>query len=125
MTPNSTPVRRAGSISKSCSPSSTSGLRPAPRKIYHTLQGLRTVAGYVATVADLYTSQQLLAREFFSALTIRTLVQQPILAHPLRSRAAWHQARAPRLGEHNVEVYCDRLGYTREDLAHLRGAGVI
>ena len=55
-------------------------------EIYHTLQGLRTVAGYVATVADLYTSQQLLAREFFSsALTIRTLVRQPILAHPLRS----------------------------------------
>ena len=56
-------------------------------EIYHTLQGLRTVAGYVATVADLYTSQQLLARAFFSVLTIRTLVQQPILAHPLRSKA--------------------------------------
>ncbi len=33
--------------------------------------------------------------------------------------------RAPMLGEHNVEVYCDQLGYTREDLVRLREAGVI
>lgn len=33
--------------------------------------------------------------------------------------------RIPQLGEHNEEVYCGRLGYTPEDLAGWREAGVI
>jgi len=32
---------------------------------------------------------------------------------------------APLLGEHNEEIYCRRLGYSREDLVALRRAGVI
>jgi crotonobetainyl-CoA:carnitine CoA-transferase CaiB-like acyl-CoA transferase len=95
-------------------------------EIYHTLQGLRTVAGYVATVADLCTSQQLLAREFFQCIDHPDAGMATYPGAPFTIRgAAWQHARAPRLGEHNVEVYCDRLGYTREDLAHWRGAGVI
>lgn len=95
-------------------------------EIYHTLQGLRTVAGYVATVADLCTSPQLLAREFFQRLDHPDAGTATYPGAPFTIQgAAWHHARAPRLGEHNVEVYCDRLGYTREDLAHLRSAGVI
>ena len=95
-------------------------------EIYHTFQGLRTVAGYVATVADLCTSQQLLAREFFQCIDHPDAGKATYPGAPFTIQgAAWHHARAPRLGEHNVEVYCDRLGYTREDLAHLCGAGVI
>ena len=33
--------------------------------------------------------------------------------------------RAPLLGEHNKEVYCDRLGFSKEDLVRLRQQGVI
>jgi len=32
---------------------------------------------------------------------------------------------APLLGEDNERVYCDELGYSKEDLAVLRTAGVI
>ena len=32
---------------------------------------------------------------------------------------------APTLGQHNIEVYCDMLGYSRHDLVRLRNAGVI
>jgi crotonobetainyl-CoA:carnitine CoA-transferase CaiB-like acyl-CoA transferase len=32
---------------------------------------------------------------------------------------------APRLGEHNVEIYCERLGLTREELGRLRAARVV
>jgi len=32
---------------------------------------------------------------------------------------------APTLGQHNEEVYCQRLGYTRQDLADLRMGGAI
>ena len=95
-------------------------------EIYHTLQGLRTVAGYVATVADLETSQQLLAREFFQRLDhpnagTATYPGAPFTIHG----TSWQHVRAPLLGEHNEAIYCGRLGYTREDLAHLRGMGVI
>ena len=33
--------------------------------------------------------------------------------------------RAPLLGEHNEEVYCGRLGFSKEDLVRLRQQGVI
>jgi crotonobetainyl-CoA:carnitine CoA-transferase CaiB-like acyl-CoA transferase len=32
---------------------------------------------------------------------------------------------APRLGEHNAEVFCDIAGYARDDLQILSGTGVI
>lgn len=32
---------------------------------------------------------------------------------------------APLLGQHNVEIYCDRLGYTKQNLVDLRRTGII
>ncbi len=40
--------------------------------------------------------------------------------NPMRNTRA-----APRLGEHNAEIYCDRLGLTRETLGQLRAARII
>ena len=37
----------------------------------------------------------------------------------------WRPGRAPLLGEHNREVYCDRLGYSSADLVRLRQQGAI
>lgn len=34
-------------------------------------------------------------------------------------------APAPCLGQHNVEVYCQQLGYTREELTRLRALGIV
>ena len=46
---------------------------------------------------------------------------------PIRMGEAPWQVRmpAPTLGQHNIEVYCDLLGYTRADLVRLRETGVI
>lgn len=95
-------------------------------ELYHALQGLSTVAGYVATIADLQTSRQLLAREFFR------VIEHPVAGATIYPGALftiqgvpWQHGRAPLLGEHNVEMYCGRLGYTPDDLAHLRGLGII
>jgi crotonobetainyl-CoA:carnitine CoA-transferase CaiB-like acyl-CoA transferase len=95
-------------------------------EIYHTLQALQSVAGYVATVADLLSSGQLQARAFFQALDHPCTGAAPYPGAPFTMQGdAWYHARAPRLGEHNAEVYGKRLGYTGEELAHLRGVGVI
>jgi len=41
------------------------------------------------------------------------------------SETEWKAGRAPLLGEHNREVYCDRLGYSAEELVRMREQGVI
>jgi CoA:oxalate CoA-transferase len=94
--------------------------------VYHTLQELQSVAGYVATVEDLCKSQQLLSRDFFQPIDHPCVGQAMYPGAPFTMRGeAWQHARAPLLGEHNAEIYGNRLGYTGEDMAQLRGLGVI
>ncbi|NJM97120.1 MAG: hypothetical protein HC800_08000 [Phormidesmis sp. RL_2_1] len=83
--------------------------------------------GYLATLAEVFDSPQHEAREFF----------KPTAAHPEvgtlttcnapfhSSQAGWRTGRAPLLGEHNTEIYGDRLGYTAEAIAQLQQEGVI
>ena len=95
-------------------------------EIYHTLQALQSVAGYVATVPDLLSSAQLQERQFFQTLDHPCTGAAQYPGAPLRIHGVtWQHDRAPCLGEHNREIYCDRLGYTAEALAHLYGGGVI
>jgi crotonobetainyl-CoA:carnitine CoA-transferase CaiB-like acyl-CoA transferase len=42
-----------------------------------------------------------------------------------RERDATAAATAPLLGEHNIEVYVDRLGYSKQELAAMRAQAVI
>jgi formyl-CoA transferase len=95
-------------------------------EIYHLFQELRSVAGYVATVDDLITSRQLVARQFFQTID-----------HPYAGKAlypgapfciqgdTWRHARAPLLGEQSVEIYGGRLGLSSAELGRLHGAGII
>ncbi|MGE3536000.1 MAG: CaiB/BaiF CoA transferase family protein [Candidatus Tectimicrobiota bacterium] len=95
-------------------------------ELYHALQGLSSVAGYVATVADLQTSRQLLAREFFRVIEHPVAGPATYPGAPFHMEGVdWQHGRAPLLGEHNVEIYCGRLGYSHDDLAYLRGLGII
>jgi CoA:oxalate CoA-transferase len=95
-------------------------------EIYHLLQELRSVAGYVANVDDLFTSRQLTARQFFQE------IDHPVAGRALYPSAPfgiegerWRQARAPLLGEHTMHIYGGRLGLSPAELGRLRGAGII
>jgi crotonobetainyl-CoA:carnitine CoA-transferase CaiB-like acyl-CoA transferase len=95
-------------------------------EIYHLLQELRSVAGYVATVEDLFTSRQLVARQFFRAMEHPVAGTALYPGAPFRVQdETWRQARAPLLGEHTLEIYGGRLGLSSAELSRLRGAGVI
>jgi CoA:oxalate CoA-transferase len=95
-------------------------------EIYHLLQELRSVAGYVATVDDLLTSRQLVARQFFQAIDHPAAGKALYPGAPFTIEGdAWRHARAPLLGEHNAEIYGGRLGLSTAELARLRGAGTI
>jgi len=89
----------------------------------------RNMLGYpVADVEDIRRDEQLRARDFWGD------VETPWGAGRLRfpgSFALFDDVRpairrsAPRVGEHNVEVYGSELGLTTADLVALRGAGVL
>ena len=94
-------------------------------EIYHTLQALRTITGYVATVEDLLASQQFAYREFFRPVEDPVFGEVTHPGPPFRIKdEAWQLTRAPRLGEHNEEVLCGRLGYSREELSQIYNTSV-
>jgi CoA:oxalate CoA-transferase len=94
-------------------------------EIYHTLQGLRTISGYVATVEELVNSGQLKFREFFQELECPPQLVATYPGHPFRiDDQPMPHSPAPRLGEHNHEIYCGRLGMDQVDLDEMSLQGV-
>ena len=96
------------------------------KEFYHAGQSGGQNFGYVASPEDMLNSPQLRDRGYYVE------VDHPVagtLTYPgapyKMSAAPWQPGRAPLLGEHDEEVYCQRLGYTRQELVELSRAGVI
>ncbi|MBI4639320.1 MAG: CoA transferase, partial [Candidatus Tectomicrobia bacterium] len=81
----------------------------------------------VLTIGEAVEHHHHRAREFFVEVTHPKLGKILCPGAPFKmSETPWQvRQAAPLLGEHNVEVYTERLGYTREDLVRLRERGVI
>ena len=93
-------------------------------EIYHTLQALRTITGYVATVEDLLVAQQMVDREFFKPLADPMFGEVTHPGAPFRmDDDPWRLLPAPNLGDHNEEILGGRLGFSREDLSQLAPEG--
>jgi crotonobetainyl-CoA:carnitine CoA-transferase CaiB-like acyl-CoA transferase len=82
----------------------------------------------VATPQDILENPQLAARQYYQH------VNHPELGTPVTFLGPFVQASAtplqrrrfpPRLGEHNVEIYIDELGMSRQELAQLREVGAL
>lgn len=96
-------------------------------ELFHILQRNGVAAVPVATAEDLANSPQLQERGFFAEIDHPTAgkLTYPSAAYQF-SETPWAGVRpAPLLGQHNEAIYCDRLGYTKGDLADLRRAGII
>ncbi|HEX2173425.1 MAG TPA: CoA transferase, partial [Dehalococcoidia bacterium] len=98
----------------------------AKEDVYHLLQSMRSVAGYVADVGDLFRSKQYQAREFFRPVDHPATgpIDYPGPAFRIDDDA-WRQERAPLLGEQNDAVLHGELGLPKAELARLRAQGAI
>jgi CoA:oxalate CoA-transferase len=81
----------------------------------------------VRTVRDLVSDEQLAARDFFVEIDHPYTGKLKYPGAPYKlSATPWIVKRpAPLLGEHNEQIYCQMLGYTRQDLVKMRQAGVV
>jgi CoA:oxalate CoA-transferase len=96
-------------------------------EIYQQGQKLRVPIGAYYTPKDLLNSTHLKSRGFFAEIEHSELGRITCPTAPYRfSKTPWHAERpAPLLGEHNETVYHKRLGYSKEDLAMMKGLGII
>ena len=83
--------------------------------------------GIVQTPADLACCAQLEAREFYQEVEHPVIgkIKVPFRLWNMTEPPAQYRRPAPLLGQHNAEVYTQILGYTEEEVARLREAGVI
>jgi crotonobetainyl-CoA:carnitine CoA-transferase CaiB-like acyl-CoA transferase len=96
-------------------------------ELFHMLQAKGVAAVPVATAEDLAKSAQMVDRGFFVDIEHPEAgtVRHPAAAYHL-SETPWRPERAaPLLGEHNELILCQRLGFSREELARLAEAGII
>ncbi|MBF8267889.1 MAG: CoA transferase [Dehalococcoidia bacterium] len=81
----------------------------------------------VNTIEDAVNHPQYIERGFFVEMDHPEIGKFKAPGSPYSfSATPWHIERpAPMLGQHNREVICDRLGYSKEDLVKMRQLGVI
>jgi len=95
-------------------------------EIFKMCQDNRIPAAPVRTVKEVMEDPQLKARGFFIDVEHRGgRLKYPGACYQMGETPASIRRPAPRLGEHNEEIYCGRLGVPREELAALQKAGVI
>lgn len=86
----------------------------------------KVYAAPICTPGDVFKDPHFAFREYFAD------VEHSVTGHLLypgapgkMSETPWQTRPAPLLGQHNLEVLGERLGYDRDDLVGLRRAGVI
>ena len=81
----------------------------------------------VRTIEEVAHDPHLRSRDFFTEVDHPVAGKLPYPGSPFRlsSTPGRVGSPAPLLGQHNVDVYCDRLGLARQELVRLRMAGII
>jgi crotonobetainyl-CoA:carnitine CoA-transferase CaiB-like acyl-CoA transferase len=98
------------------------------REIYDQALKRRILLAPVSTAADIAADEQLKAREFFVSVPHPHLGRTLTFPGPFAKLSATLLTAprpAPRLGEHNAEVYGELLGLNQQALSKLNAAGVV
>ena len=96
-------------------------------ELFHKLQANGVAAVPVNTAEDLARAAQLQERGFFTEIDhpLAGTLKYPTVPYQF-DRTPWRAVRpVPLLGQHNELVYCERLGYSKQELSKLAVAGVI
>ncbi len=96
-------------------------------EIYYGTQANKCACGIVSTMEDLLKINLLRARDFFVRVFHPQAGEIAYPGAPFKlPETPWRiEHAAPLLGEHNEKVYCEWLGYTKQELLQLRRAGII
>ena len=83
--------------------------------------------GRVNTVPEAAADPQIQAREMIVDVEQPGIGRVPVTGIPVKLSETPGQidTHAPRLGEHNEEIYCGLLGYDQQELSRLKEEGVI
>lgn len=93
-------------------------------EIFHRAQAVGIPWGFVRRIDQVVNCPHLREQRFYRAVNLHgSAVEMP--RQPFYMDSPWKEGRAPGLGEHNVEIYCGCLGYSRADLVKLRSLNVI
>jgi crotonobetainyl-CoA:carnitine CoA-transferase CaiB-like acyl-CoA transferase len=95
-------------------------------ELYHGAQELRIPFGKVMDSKQILNHSHLKSRQYFIDIEHPATGRITYPGAPFRfGELPYRVNRAPLLGEHNREIYCGRLGFSREELVQLRQLGVI
>ena len=96
-------------------------------EIFERAQHRGLAFAYVATPEDILGWEHLCARDFFAEVQHPEAgaLEHPTLPWRVGGGDAKNMDAAPMLGQHNSDVYCGMLGYSRDDVVRMRGMGVV
>lgn len=97
------------------------------QELFHRVQSQGTACAPVCSAEQVYQSPQTKAREYLVEIDHPRAgkLMYPGLPYQLFNKPPQDNQGAPLLGQHNEEVYCNRLGFSKHDLVKLREAGDI
>ncbi len=95
-------------------------------EVFKMCQAARVPVGPAYSSEDVVSSEHLAVRNYFVEMDHPGIGLAKYPGAPYRlSLTPWRIERhAPSLGEHNEEIFCHRLGYSKEDLVKMKQAGV-
>jgi len=96
-------------------------------EIYRSSQEKGIPLGAVRTADQVLKDKQMAARGFFIEVEHREngKLKYPGVPYKFSEIQQETPVAAPLLGQHNEDIYCKRLGYTKHDMDKLKEAGVI
>ena len=96
-------------------------------EVFEKLRNARIAGTPLSTSEDLLANTQLKARDYFEKIDHPQTgtITYPGVPFKMAETPSQPRSHAPLLGQHNNEILCDLLGYTKEDLMKLREGGVI